>query len=157
MNHKWYIVRHIAISSLAISDEMWFLTVDAVVCIPMILTEFHQGENSRNFFKKHTLTNKSNCLTYTVASSFVCTSPLAVITVVGLLDVLMVCNSAESRSLLLTMCILAPESNYKPAFLRLFCWRSWEDPFLRGREECSLVFFLWASVSSSDRSSNFTA
>ena len=57
-----------------------------------------------------TLTNKSNCLTYTVASSLVCTSPLAVITVVGLLDVLMVSNSAELRSFLLTVCVLAPES-----------------------------------------------
>ena len=64
------------------------------------------GVSSRNT----TLTNKSNCLTFTVASSLVCTSPLAVITVVGLLDVLMVSNSAELRSFLLTICILAPES-----------------------------------------------
>ena len=42
-----------------------------------------------------TVTNRSNSLTYTVASSLVCTSPLAVITVVGFLDVLMVSNSAE--------------------------------------------------------------
>ena len=26
-DHKWYIVRYIAINSLAISDEMWFLTL----------------------------------------------------------------------------------------------------------------------------------
>ena len=57
-----------------------------------------------------TITKRSNSLTYTVASSLVCTSPLAVITVVGLLDVLMVSNSAELRSFLLTICILAPES-----------------------------------------------
>ena len=36
--------------------------------------------SSRSF----TVTNKSNSLTYTVASSFVCTSPLAVTIVVGL-------------------------------------------------------------------------
>ena len=41
----------------------------------------------------------------TVASSFVCTSPLAVVTVVGLLDV-----SAEFKSFLLVMCIDALES-----------------------------------------------
>ena len=64
------------------------------------------GVSSRNI----TLTNKSNSLTYIVASSLVCTSPLAVITVVGLLDVLMVSNSAELRSFLLTICKLAPES-----------------------------------------------
>ena len=53
---------------------------------------------------------KSNCLTNPVASSLVCTSPLDVITVVGLLDVLTVSNSAESRSFLLTMCMFTPES-----------------------------------------------
>ena len=45
-----------------------------------------------------------------MASSLIFTSLLAVITVVGLLDVLMVSNSAELRSFLLTTCILAPES-----------------------------------------------
>ena len=53
-----------------------------------------------------TVTNRSNSLTYTVASSLVCTLPLAVITV----DVLMVSNSAELKSLLLTVSIPAPES-----------------------------------------------
>ena len=56
------------------------------------------------------VTNKSNCLTYTVSSLFVRTSPLAVITVVGLLAVLMVSNSAESMSFSLTKNILALES-----------------------------------------------
>ena len=45
-----------------------------------------------------------------MACSFVCTSPLAVITVVGLLDVVTVSNSAEFKSFLLIMCIDAPES-----------------------------------------------
>ena len=45
-----------------------------------------------------------------MASSCVCTSPLAVITVVGLLDVVTVSNSAEFKSFLLVMCIDAPES-----------------------------------------------
>ena len=49
-------------------------------------------------------------LTYTVASSFVCTSPLAGTTVVGLLETFTVSNSAESKSFLLTTCMLAPES-----------------------------------------------
>ena len=81
-----------------------------------------------------------HCLTYTVVSSLVCTSPLAVITVVGLLDVLMVSNSAESKSFLLTICILAPEStaNY-------LCCGSLltqpEHPFLRGKVGCNLDFF----------------
>ena len=35
-NHKWYIVRCIAINSLALFGEMWFLTADPVVGFPMI-------------------------------------------------------------------------------------------------------------------------
>ena len=93
--------------------------------------------SSRNI----TLTNKSNCLTYIVASSLVCTSPSAVITVVGLLDVLMVSNSAELRSFLLTICMFAPESTTNSLFLRLFHWRSREYPFFRGKVECSFAFF----------------
>ena len=45
-----------------------------------------------------------------MASSFVCTLPLAVITVVGLLHVVTVSKSAEFNSFLLIMCIDAPES-----------------------------------------------
>ena len=56
-------------------------------------------------------------MTYTVASLSVRTSPLAVITVVGLLDVLMVSNSAELRSFTGT----------------------WENPLICRREECGLV------------------
>ena len=57
-----------------------------------------------------TVTKRSRSWTYTVASSFVCTSPLAVITVVGLLDFRRVCSSAELKSFLLSMYIDAPES-----------------------------------------------
>ena len=45
-----------------------------------------------------------------MASSFVRTSPLAAITVVGLLDVVTVSNLAEFKSFLLIMCIDAQES-----------------------------------------------
>ena len=89
-----------------------FLTAGPVVCIlwPWSSQSFSKertaGVSSRNI----SLIKKSNCLTYIVASSLVCTSPLAVITVVGILDVFMVCNSAELKSFLLTICILAPES-----------------------------------------------
>ena len=60
--------------------------------------------------RSKTDTNKSNSRTYAVASSFAGTSPLAVTTVVGLFELLTVSNSAELRSFLLTICILAPES-----------------------------------------------
>ena len=48
-----YIVGFFATNSHAISDEMWFLTAGPAVGIPMILTEFPQGQNCGSFFKKH--------------------------------------------------------------------------------------------------------
>ena len=62
--------------------------------------------SSRSF----TVTNKSYSLQHTVAASFVCTSPLAVTTVVGLLETIAVSNSAEFRSFLRSMHIDAVES-----------------------------------------------
>ena len=64
------------------------------------------GVFSRTFIVK----NISNSLTYTIASSCVCTSPLAVMTVVGLHDFVKVSMSASLKSFLLIMCIDAPES-----------------------------------------------
>ena len=52
----------------------------------------------------------SNSLTYTIASSCVCTYPLAVMTIVGLHDFVKVSISASLKSFLLIMCIDAPES-----------------------------------------------
>ena len=124
-----------------------------------------------------TVTNKSNCLTYTVASLLVRTSPLVVITVVGLLDVFMVSNSAELKTFSLTTCTLSsrnqPQTLSSPALLLRHLG---EPTFFCKREECSLVArfelvykylarsqaLLWAhrsclSVSSWDRSSNFIA
>ena len=54
--------------------------------------------------------NISNSLTYTVASSCVCTSPLAVMTIVGLHDFFKVSIAASLKSFLLIMCIDASES-----------------------------------------------
>ena len=49
-------------------------------------------------------------MTYTVASSCVCTSPLAVMTIEGLHDFVKVSISASFKSFLLIICIDAPES-----------------------------------------------
>ena len=64
--------------------------------------------------------NFSNSLTYTIASSCVCTSPLAVMTIVRLHDFVKASISALLRSFLLIMCIDAPESttNYRSSSLR---------------------------------------
>ena len=57
-----------------------------------------------------TVTKRSRSWTKTCASSFVCTSPLAVTTTVGFLDLQRVSSSSEPSSLLLSMFIEAPES-----------------------------------------------
>ena len=64
------------------------------------------GVLSRTFIVK----NISNSLTYTIASSCVCTSQLAVMTIVGLHDFVKVSISALLKSFLLIMCIDAQES-----------------------------------------------
>ena len=76
---------YIAINSLAVLNEMWFLIVFPVIRV-RFPSERTAGVSSRSI----TVTNRSNSLIYTGASSLGCTSPLAVITVIGLLDVLMV-------------------------------------------------------------------
>ena len=88
------------------------------------------GVSSRSI----SVTNRSNSLTKTVASSLVCTSPLAVVTVVGFLDVLTVSNSAELRSRLLTICILALE--YTTNSLSSFVHPAGSTHSSAGREEC---------------------
>ena len=121
------------------------------------------------------MTNKSNCLTKTVASSLVRTSPLAVITVFGLLGVLMVSNSAESRSFSLTICILALESTTNSLSSGSLAEALGRTHFSASEKNVALSFalslfiflarsqaLLWAhrsclSVSSEDRSSNLKA
>ena len=122
---------------------MRFLTADPVECIYMILKEFHKGKNCGSFSSRSiTLTNESNSLTCTVASSLVRTSPLAVITVVGLLDVLMLSNSAKLRSFLLTKCILAPESTTDSLSSGSFVDATGSTYFSAGEKNVALSFSL---------------
>ena len=96
------------------------------------------GVSCRNI----TVTNVSNCLTYTVASLFVRTSPLAVITVVGLLYVLMVSNSAELRSFSLTICILALDSTTNSLSLGSFVDAAGSTHSSAGEKNVALSFAL---------------
>ena len=113
-------------------------------------------------------------MTYTVASSCVCTSPLADMTIVGLHDFVKVSISASLKSFLLIICIDAPESttNSRSSGLRFDAGR---HLFSEGEKNVALsrsfkfstrlASFHAASrapcschsVSSSDRSSNFGA
>ena len=127
------------------------------------------GVSSRSF------TVTKNPILWSVASSFVCTSPLALIMVDGLSKTLTVSNSAEFRSFWLNMCIWGSGIYNKFSFLRFYDgWHS-ETSFVGRWEESSFVryFELWyswpvstrlrehirscLSISSWDLSSNFKA
>ena len=84
----------------AVFDEMWFLTTGPL---------HRKTRGLRRVFQATELLELKS-LTCTVASSFVCTSPLAVMTVVRFLKIRRVSSSAKFRSFLLSMCMLAPES-----------------------------------------------
>ena len=88
------------------------------------------------------VTNTSNSLTYTVSSSCVCTSPLAVMTIVRLHDFVKVSISAEFKSFLLIMCIDAPESttNSRSSSLRFVAGR---HQFSEGEKNAALFFSLY--------------
>ena len=110
-----------------------------------------------------------------MASSFVCTSPLAVITVVGLIDVVTFSNSREFKSFLLIMCMDALESttNYLSSGSRVdgasrhqfsegeknavSCFSFNFKIFLASLNAASRAHRSCHSFSSRDRSSNFGA
>ena len=69
------------------------------------------SDNTAGVFSRTFIVNIfSNSLTYTVASSCVCTFLLAVMTIAGLHDFVKVSTSASLKSFLLIICIDAPES-----------------------------------------------
>ena len=84
---------------------MWFLTIDPLIGISVFIAKLSKRRYCWRVFQA-----KSKSLTYTIASSCVCTSPLAVMTIEGLHDFVKVSISAEFKSFLLIMCIDAPES-----------------------------------------------
>ena len=139
---EWYVVRRVACYSSAISDELWFLTTGPTVRIPVIFQEFSSGRTAGVSSRSITVTNKSNSLTYTVASSFVSTSLLAVITVVGLLETLTVSKSAELRSFLINSMHARAGVHHKFSFLRFYCGCGWQNPLIGWRTECSFSYSL---------------
>ena len=97
--------------------------------IPVIFAKFSSERPAGVSWKSITVTNKSNSLTYTVASSVVGTSPMAVTTIVGRAEILTVSYSFELRSLLLTICML------------LYCGRGQQNPLIGRRIERSFFRF----------------
>ena len=78
----------------------------------------------------------------TVGSSCVCTSLLAGMTVVGLLDVVKVTNSVEFKSFLLIMCIDAPESTTNSLSSGLRIDGAGRHQFSEGEKNAVLSFSL---------------
>ena len=119
---------------------MWFLTVDPLILVSVFIAkpsyDKTAGVSSRTFIVK----NISNSLTYTVTSSCVCTSPLAVTTVVGLLDVVTVSHSAEFKSFLLIMCIDKLESTTKSLSSGLIVDGEGRHQFSEGEKNAVLCF-----------------
>ena len=91
---------------LAIFNEVWWLTSENPWSSQSFPSDKTAGVSSGSL----TVTKKSYSLTYTVASSFDCTSPLAVAIVVGFWETFTVSNSAEFKSFRLNTCIGAPVS-----------------------------------------------
>ena len=89
---------------------MWFLTIDPFVGIPVFIAKLSKRQTAGVFSRTFIVKNIPNSLTYTVASSCVCTSPLAVMTIVRLHDFVKVSISASLKSFLLIICIDAPKS-----------------------------------------------
>ena len=94
------------------------------------------GISSRTFKVK----NISNSLTYTLASSCVCTSPLAVVTVVGLHDFVKVSIPASFKSFLLILCIDAPESTTNSRSSGLMVDGAGRHLFSEGEKKVALFF-----------------
>ena len=92
--------------------SMWCLATGQHMGISVVFAEFFPKPlfEMLAYPRKSELSNKSKSLTYTVASSSVRTSPLAVRTVVGFLDTRTVSSSAKFTSFLLSMCIETSES-----------------------------------------------
>ena len=125
---------------------MWILTTGPTVSVPWSSQSFPSERTAGVPSRSITVTNKSNSLTFSVASSLVCTSPLAVITVEGFFEILMVCNAAELRSLYRHTC---SRICHKLSFLRFYGGCGRHNPLIGKRIECSfvllfeLVFFFW--------------
>ena len=119
-----------------------------------------------------TVTNRFRSWTKTCASSRVCTSPLAVSTTVGGLDLLKVSSSSELKSFLHSLCIDAPESTMNSRYSGRKCRhclcfnKSFESSFARILELVNIfakshaalrAHPSWCKVSSCYLSSHFGA
>ena len=110
-NNVRHVVFRVAWYLSVVFDEMWFFDHRSTHRnISDLRRVFPSDRTDCVSLRSSTVSNKSKPLTCTVASSFVCTSPPAVITAVGFLDTHTVSSSAEFRSFLLDA--LEPTTNF---------------------------------------------
>ena len=88
---------------------MWFLTIDPFVGIPVFIAKLSKRQDCWRVFEDFQ-SRIYPTLWHTVASSCVCTSPLAVMTIVGLHDFVKVSISALLKSLFCWSCALTLRS-----------------------------------------------
>ena len=81
-------------------NRMWFLTIRPLIGVSSQSRPSDRTDGVSSWI--WIVTNKSKYLTYTVVSSLVCTSPLAVMTFMGFLNTVTVCSSAAIKFFLLS-------------------------------------------------------
>ena len=104
-NHDWYEVFRITLYPNPVFNEMWFLTIDPFVGIPVFIAKLSERQYCRRVIEDFHSQEYIQFSDKTVASSCVCSSPLAVMTIVGLHDFVKVSISALLKSFLLITCI----------------------------------------------------
>ena len=122
-------------------NEMWFLTIDPLMRISVFIAKLSKRQYCWRVFEDFQSQEYIQFFDiHTIASSCVCTSPLAVMTIVGLHDFVKVSISALLRSFLLIICIDAPESttNSRSSGLRVDAGR--HQNFSEGEKNAILCF-----------------
>ena len=122
---EWHIAGYVAINSLAIFVEMWFLTAGPVVGIPMIPAELPEWKNCGSVFKKHNCHEQVPL--FDIFSGFFCGSHLTVGRHHRRL------TPCCPRGLQLSRVKVFFRINHKLSLVRLSCH------FFCKREQCSLV------------------
>ena len=158
-NHDRNEFLRIANNPNSVINEMWFLTVDSLIRISDFHRKAFQATILLACYRVLSLSRIFHSLTYTVASSCVCTSPLAVMTIVRLHDFVKVSISASFKSLFADHMHRRSGVHNKFSFLKFKSWcrqtqifRRWEEcslscsfnlaPIFRKWEECCSVFLL---------------
>ena len=110
-NHDRHEVFRISNYPNPVFNEMWFLTIDPFVGIPAFIAKLSEWQYCWHVIEdlhcqEYPIFDIHNCL----FMSCVCTSPLAVMTIVGLHDFVKISISELLKSFLLIICMDAPES-----------------------------------------------